>query len=438
MSEMDLPKVLIVNQPFNNHTGGAITLSNLFAGWDKDKIAVICYHYLLGNADTAICDTYYQLGFREHKFIFPFNILKRKHSSGLISIGRKEPGEVNKHKPGYRGKVIQKYFNPVLKYLGFYNSISRIELSDEFREWVDKFDPDIIYAQAPARESLVLVSLIQSYCQKPLIFHMMDDWIIADKGPLKNIERKKNEKEFKRIMDKANILMSVSDGMAEAYKTRYGKEFITFHNPIDVNFWKPYQKSRYKLNDPPTILYAGRVGLGIDSSLELIAKAVQQVNEALKLSLKFILQTKDKPSWASGYKYIEHRSFVAYEELPKVFSEADILVLPYDFSEQALRFIRYSMPTKATEYMITGTPIILFAPKETAIVDDAERYGWATVITENNVTSLVESITYLVKNEEARRKVGKHAIKFATENHGSENVRTRFRAALFSLVNQDK
>jgi hypothetical protein len=37
---MPLPKVLIIGQPFNNDTGGGITLSNLFSGWDKDKIAV--------------------------------------------------------------------------------------------------------------------------------------------------------------------------------------------------------------------------------------------------------------------------------------------------------------------------------------------------------------------------------------------------------------
>jgi hypothetical protein len=37
---MYFPKVLIFGQPFNNKHGGGITLSNLFSGWDKDKIAV--------------------------------------------------------------------------------------------------------------------------------------------------------------------------------------------------------------------------------------------------------------------------------------------------------------------------------------------------------------------------------------------------------------
>ena len=34
------PRILIIGPPFNNFTGGGITLSNLFKGWPKDRIAV--------------------------------------------------------------------------------------------------------------------------------------------------------------------------------------------------------------------------------------------------------------------------------------------------------------------------------------------------------------------------------------------------------------
>src|SRR5262249_7147720 len=84
---MSLPKVLIIGQPFNNDTGGGITLSNLFSGWDKDKIAVVCSPYLLqDNIDTNICDTYYQLGQKEGRRIFPFNLFNRKYYSGVIKF----------------------------------------------------------------------------------------------------------------------------------------------------------------------------------------------------------------------------------------------------------------------------------------------------------------------------------------------------------------
>ena len=70
---MTVPKVLILNQPFNTDTGGGITLSNLFTGWDSQKLAVACSGYLLqDNIDTSICNTYYQLGEKEQVPVYQF------------------------------------------------------------------------------------------------------------------------------------------------------------------------------------------------------------------------------------------------------------------------------------------------------------------------------------------------------------------------------
>src|SRR5690606_19448166 len=142
--------------------------------------------------------------------------------------------------------------------------------------------------------------------------------------------------------------------MAIEYKKRYGYDFFTFHNPIDLSFWKKGQRKNYELGKETTILYAGRVGLGIEKSLKMMAKAVMILNKELNVSIKFVLQVKGKPDWIGKFSCVEHRSFLSYEELPYKFAEADILYLPYDFSVNAISFIKYSMPTKASEYMISG------------------------------------------------------------------------------------
>lgn len=77
---MSLPKVLIFGQPFNNTHGGGITLSNLFKGWEKDKIAVAATGHLMYNVTTDVCDIYYQLGNKEFKWRFPFNLIQRNFS----------------------------------------------------------------------------------------------------------------------------------------------------------------------------------------------------------------------------------------------------------------------------------------------------------------------------------------------------------------------
>jgi len=435
---MELPKVLIIGQSFNNDTGGGITLSNLFKGWDRDKLAVACSSYLLlDNIDTEVCNTYYQLGHKEHKWSFPFNFLQRKHSSGLIQFSEKKIQNLTIEKSKLRISFIIKVFYPIIEYIGLYNVINKTVLSEDFCKWLDEYKPDVIYDQASARNGILFCIAVQSYLKKPMIFHMMDDWpsTYGQEGLLKKYWQRKIDGEFRQLLDKATILMSISEEMAIEYKNRYQKDFITFHNTIDLNFWKKFQRKGYDLQVSPTILYAGRIGLGIDSSLKLIAKAVEKVNEELNMTIKFILQTPEKPLWIKSYKNVSHSAFVAYDDLPRIFSESDFLLLPYDFTPASIKYIQFSMPTKAPEFMITGTPIIIFAPENTAVVKYATKYNWAKVITKNNINEVSTAIKELIENKELRQQYAKNAIKIAEENHNSIDVTLQFKKTICSIVN---
>src|SRR5690554_646616 len=114
---MSLPRVLIIGQPFTRDTGGGITLSNLFGGWDRDKIAVACSGYLLNDIDPSICNTYYQLGHKEKKWVFPFNLIRQKYPSGLAELGEKEIQNLSKPTVKLRSKLVNDYVNPALDYL---------------------------------------------------------------------------------------------------------------------------------------------------------------------------------------------------------------------------------------------------------------------------------------------------------------------------------
>lgn len=373
---MALPKVLIIGQPFNNDTGGGITLTSLFNGWDREKLAVACSGYLLlDNIDTNVCNTYFQLGYKEHKWRFPFNILQRKYTSGLLKFDEKRIQNMTIEKSGLRIRFIMEVFYPFLEFIGLYQYMFRTKLSDDFCTWLDEFKPDVIYDQPSTRDGILFCLDVHSYLRKPLILHMMDDWpsTISDKGIFKRYWHRKIDQEFRRLLDRTSILMSISHEMGREYKTRYGKDFITFHNAIDLDFWNRNQRRSYELDKNPAILYAGRIGLGIESSLELFVKAIEQINEENNMSVKFMLQTQDEPDWTADYKSVTHNKFVSYSDLPRVFSEADFLLLPYDFTSESIKYIKYSMPTKAPEYMVSGTTIIIFAPEETAIVKYAKR-----------------------------------------------------------------
>ncbi|HSI77685.1 MAG TPA: glycosyltransferase [Lunatimonas sp.] len=432
------PKILILEQPFDKQTGGGITLSNLFSGWETDRLAVVCSGYLINDhTNFDICSKYYQIGELEHQWRFPFNLIKRKYPSGEIDKKKIYSSKVNKIADSntLRMRLINHVFYPVLNYFGLNYFFNKIELSVELCRWLDIYNPDIVYAQPSSRQSVLFCYKVQRYLNKPFVFHMMDDWptVIKHQGLFGNIRFKKVERDLKMLFENTNIFLGVSEFMAEEYYKRYNQKFITFHNPIDIAFWEKYRKRNYKIGKQATILYAGRVGVGIDSSLETIAKATFLVNEKYKINLSFHLQTQEKPNWIDKYRYVRHNEFVEYDLLPKVFAEADLLILPYDFSLKSLHFIRFSMPTKAPEYLACRTPVIIFAPGETALVKYAEKNNCAFVITKNSVELLAENIVELLADECLREKLGTKGSEFVDKFHNAENIRRNFRILLTSL-----
>ncbi|SKB62086.1 Glycosyltransferase involved in cell wall bisynthesis [Salegentibacter holothuriorum] len=436
---MSLPKVLIINQPFNKNTGGGVTLSNLFCNWERKKLAVACLGYLLTQKmDPTPCNNYYQLGSKERKWIFPLNLFGRKYYSGPINIGDRSNNKqkVVGKRSKFRVKLILDFIVPLFNYIGISHFQAKTSLSPGFCKWLDDLDPDVYYIQAETRESVLFCTEIIKYKKRPVIFHMMDDWpsLIGVKGPLKKYWEQKIDKEFRHLLNKADLLMGISDYMCEEYKNRYGRNFVTFHNPINLNFWKKAQRNNYHLAKNPTVLYAGRIGLGIDDSLRNIAEAIKMINKELNADIKFKIQTNKVPNWISNYKNVKHQEFVAYEELPNVFAQADILILPYDFSSESRSYIKYSMPTKAPEYMASGTPIIIYAPQDTALVKYAEEYNWAEVVTESNTTVLMEKLKNLILDMPLRKEIATTAKNVAETRHDSDLVAQEFQQMILKTA----
>jgi glycosyltransferase involved in cell wall biosynthesis len=436
-----LPRVLILNQPFNRETGGGITLTNLFSAWRREDLAVACTGELK-LVDTSVCNTYYRLGEQEHRWLFPFNLFQRKYTSGPIVFDEnkdKEVQDLSIAKSSLRTKIILQLVFPLLELFGLIHLLEKTSLSPQFCQWLDDLDPDVIYAQGSSRASILFCTAVQSYLQKPMVFHMMDDWpeTISEKGPFHSYWKKKIDRELRILLDHTSLLLTICDEMSRAYERRYHKESVAFHNPIDMAFWKAHQRGDYALAENPVLLYAGRIGLGIDDSLKKLAQAVQIINSELEMSLRLVIQTDHDPRWAVDFDCVEHKRFVPYKELPRVFAEADLLVLPYDFSPGAVKYIRYSMPTKASEYMVSGTPILLFAPAETAVVKYARSSHWAKVVDKNEIEPLVHAMKALILSEEERRSIAGRAKRIADRQHSMEVVSKHFAEVLASVISED-
>ena len=146
-------------------------------------------------------------------------------------------------------------------------------------QWLAEYKPEILYIQVTSREDVLFSIQLCDYLKIPSVIHNMDDWpsTISKSGLFKEYWKKKIDKEFRQLLDRVDLYLSISDAMTAEYLRRYNKVFRAFHNPIDIS---KYNHTERKSPEPKTfrILYMGRIGLANKNSIYQFASAVSQYN----------------------------------------------------------------------------------------------------------------------------------------------------------------
>ena len=436
------PKILIIGQSFNKKSGGGVTISNLFKGWPKNRLAVASNTNLYSDLDTSVCEMYYQLGYNGKLHPFPLSIILPKINVGLLPVRQADMEQHDASATPVKSgkyKFLYSILGSLMHFFGVYNLFYKLKVTPEFEQWVKEFDPDIIYTQLASLELIRFVDELHERTKKPVAIHIMDDWplTINKPGIFYNYWQRKIDTEFRQLMDKSAILMSISNAMGDEYKKRYHKEFIPFHNPIDINFWKPAAAKDYSIKNNFTILYAGRIGFGIEQSLADIAVAVTEM-AATNQNIVFEIQTGDKEAVDKLVQFNDHVKWMkptAYSALPEKFANADLLLLPQDFDKKSVQFLRYSFPTKVSEYMISGTPVLVYGDESTGLTQYALKDKWAYVVTQNSKTALVKAIKDLYENADLRKSLAQTAQQIALEREDAGKVREEFRKSFIMNTN---
>ena len=117
-------------------------------------------------------------------------------------------------------------------------------------------------------------------------------------------------------------------------------------------------------------------------------------------------------------------------EMPELIASYDLLILPLDFDRDGIRFTRFSIPTKLSEYMISGVPILIYADNKTALARYALNAGCAYVVTNNDSETLKSAIRELFLNSSLRKQLAEKAKKVVLQNDNAEIVKENFRKCL--------
>lgn len=382
---MNHPKILVVSEsPKGSLNGFGITLKTFFENWPDQKFKQLYtdgkFVEEFGNDDEQ---TFAHVPLSPgRRFLIPY----------LLGI-----------KPEWRGSYSKRWLTKTLK----------------------DYKADLIYIFIYSETALRFGHWIANQLNIPYIVHIGDDLFHG-----------KASCEIKKILKEARFCLSICSTMSNHYQKLFGISFQHFHNAADKMFLDKIREAR---NSNETLIrFVGGYYKNLhEEAVDDLVKVVEELNSEGYL-IKFEFWGYDVPKNCFS-KFISNNveykgGFSHEEESVQLLQSSDILIIPASFNATSRKHYQYSIPTKLTECLASGTPVLVYAPDNMGSVDFCKNNGLAQVITNRSMKQLKEMLITLINNRQEFELQAERDREFIRNNYSAEIVRTKFQNVLFSAV----
>ncbi|MCB5188968.1 FkbM family methyltransferase [Methylobacillus caricis] len=316
----------------------------------------------------------------------------------------------------------------------FKESASRACSPEAVQEACIRFKPDVIYFRPV--ESGTLLGFVERLLEKlpvSLIVHMMDDW--PERLRIQNPARFPwFDAGLRRILAKSQRRLSIGTTMSRAYASRYGGYWLPLANGVALSDFTQYQPKTYTLPtaaSPFIIRYMGSLAEDMTyDSVRDVAEAVTSLQGecAVRLEIytgeKWFEQALDAMgSWA-GVSVLPQVDADAYH---RTLSEADALLIAYNFDATSIRYTGLSIANKMPECLASGTPVLAYGPAGSATMAYLRDAGCAALVTDRAPGKLRDAIQALVMAPEERQALAAKAQAHAADHLSRQVVQENFR-----------
>ncbi len=430
-------KILFIDAALHKKDATGITLSNLFAFWPKENLFMIGPQVNIQLSQNEGYENTYVLDNKDyyHRFPLGFFLSVLKLLKKRVSVAKsKETSDINLKYVNSVDRTdkfsISSSFFLFFQWLGLDHLIFRQVISNELREWIVKSDPDYFYAVLSTRHAIIFAEELKKEFNKPFIIHILDDWpaAIGNNAIFKNYWNKKINKEFKQLINTVSKRVAISEAMAKEFELRFSGKWDYFHNPIDINQWLPYQKKKISTHsDFIKIAYFGRIGRANEEALLRFLDAIVELNKIHSVFIQIdIYSSSILPKEYLELNFVKCHSFINHSEIPQAISSYDFLIIPLSFKEEDFIFSRLSIPTKLSEYLISGVPVIIIAPRETAVSKFAIETNSAFLINTLVTSEITALLSLFFSDVNMQNEVSKNARSVAIQNFSFETTNNKF------------
>ena len=433
-----------MREPFNNVCGAGITMTNLFAGWPKEKIASIYWTEL--QAENGVCEKYYALNEQEMRWRFPFSgmpSLKNKQEKKQLPQQSDDANNPSLLKQILK-TIIKKSWRYLNRWIGGLGFMITTNISNDLSNWIQTFQPDVIYCVPTDLASISFVEKVAYLTGASIVIHIYDDWpsIVGSGGILEVFYKKVITKAFLRLLQRCFYRYAICEEMAVEYKKRYDMEFLSFHNCPEPLIWLKKVRSANKTKSKFVFRFIGEMYLG--GNLNVLQELSLSIASLQKTGMDVVLEIFTNDRSANEFsKNFNVKNIISIKKVPEgshevasLYAGADGLIMAYDFDDYSASRFRFSMPTKFPTYLLSGTPILLYAPKSLAITQRAISQEIAYVIDHHiSVEQLTDHLAAFINDKQLRFHTARNGQKYALDHLIADVMRSRFHKVMSNVPN---
>ena len=288
-------------------------------------------------------------------------------------------------------------------------------------------NPDVILL----RHNLVYFPMIDELLrfQVPIILEV-NGLVKNDADAINLVDPEAILQNEKKIVNQVDALCCVSHNIGESIKLMGvdPKKIFVVPNGVDPLKFHPHKKSaklckKYDLEGKIVIGYVGGFENNNSEGRDVISmlKAFQIAEKSTTIPIKLIMAGRMDVNFLKQVikklgigNLVIFTGFIEHDKVPKVMNLIDIAVAPY-FEKRLID----ASPMKLFEYMAMEKPVIIPGVGQVSEIIDNMESG--VLVEVENVLSLADALSMLIKNDKLREKIGKNARRLIKKKYTWEH-----------------
>ncbi|MDP2855936.1 MAG: glycosyltransferase [bacterium] len=329
----------------------------------------------------------------------------------LVPVSQKENSFFQKLKSFLRKFPITNFFGQIFFF--FYLPFNIVRRGKKI---IQKENIELLLGYSDYGPALFSTYLLYKITKKPFFLYFYDLYY-GNKLPL--VYRTLAYFLEPKLFESASKIFVISEALKDWYQKKYKREIFIIHNSIPIEKSEPVilmsHPESYKIVFTGTIYWP---------QIDAIKNLIRAVEELKDINIQLWFYTPHDKTFLNHQGIFESKKVIFAKglpsEMPEIQRKADILFVPLGFKTKYPLLINTSSPGKTYEYLISGRPILIHAPKGSYLVEYAREHNFALVVEEEDVEKLKEAIKKLIFDKELVSQLVGNAWDTAISNHDAK------------------